>query len=370
MGTGTYSDPYVVTSWAEFESYNTADYAGDYVAFYRDIDFSLIYPNGCRDGLVIYPNIIGNDQHWLKLCVLGRNPTVTAIDFRGTVENLYIDGMYANAIESLIAPRGEITGLHLTAQIDNNGVTQIFGGVLVRPAFTSTISFVDSELDIRVRTRGNIHFQTRSTESVMKLKNTSVNIDFECSEENMPHYINNIEMDASMFTGVIKSSGDVTLQICQKSPYEYTQSLWDVKVEAPRVYCESVYGNDDCCYYNTDKTTFYGDTLDWIGLTTEQLADETELEDAGFPIGGDSPWKLSAGKIKNNAWTSYRNEKLGAFNNCTQFDTIYVPNDLKSIGRYAFNITQMSKIKLPDDCTYYSTSFKSGMEVEGGILIE
>lgn len=362
MANGAYNDPYIVSSWAEFLTYNTSEYIGEYVKFNVNIDFSLIYPNGSSGGLVIYPNIMGNDRHWSRLAIISRTASTIAVEFKGTVENLYIDALYAKVVGGLIMSTDDIVGLHMTAQIDNNGATYIFGSY----SLSDEINLIDSEIDIRVRTNGQIYFHNPSITA--KLKNTSVNLNWQCPMN--PVNITNVEMDASMFTGNITTGGTATIAICQKSPYENTQSLWDVKTSARQVFCQQVYGSSDQCYYNTDKTTFSGDTLDWIGLTTEQLADETELESAGFPIGGDSPWILELGKIENNSWTGYRNNKLGAFNVCVGLYNVQIPISLQSIGRHSFQINTIPSVTLPNDCTYYSTSFRPGMTIEGGILIE
>ena len=47
----------------------------------------------------------------------------------------------------------------------------------------------------------------------------------------------------------------------------------------------------------------------------------------------------------------------GAFNKCTHLVEVEIPASVTSIGRYSFRETQLKKVKISSNCTYYDTSF-------------
>lgn len=59
-----------------------------------------------------------------------------------------------------------------------------------------------------------------------------------------------------------------------------------------------------------------------------------------------------------------------SFLNCNNLKKVKIPNSMTSISKLAFENTILTKVKLPDNCTYYSTSFPSDCEVTGGQIIE
>lgn len=57
-------------------------------------------------------------------------------------------------------------------------------------------------------------------------------------------------------------------------------------------------------------------------------------------------------------------EKIGAFMNAHNLENVYIPRTCTQIGRWAFTYTNLKKVRIPEDCEYYDTSFPSGCEVE------
>lgn len=59
----------------------------------------------------------------------------------------------------------------------------------------------------------------------------------------------------------------------------------------------------------------------------------------------------------------------GAFSNSINLNSIKISKSLSYIGRYAFTNSSLTDVKLPEDCSYYSTSFPKDCKVTGGKLI-
>lgn len=53
----------------------------------------------------------------------------------------------------------------------------------------------------------------------------------------------------------------------------------------------------------------------------------------------------------------------GAFMYDTELEYISIPESVKSIGKYAFTYTALTKVRIARDCTYYPTSFPDGCEI-------
>lgn len=53
----------------------------------------------------------------------------------------------------------------------------------------------------------------------------------------------------------------------------------------------------------------------------------------------------------------------GAFNYCTSLAYVSIPSSVKSIGRYSFAHTALTKVRIAQDCVYYPTSFPAGCEI-------
>ena len=56
--------------------------------------------------------------------------------------------------------------------------------------------------------------------------------------------------------------------------------------------------------------------------------------------------------------------KIGAFMNARDLANVYIPRSCTSIGRWAFTNTALKKVRIPEECEYYETSFPPGCEVE------
>lgn len=385
MSTGTSSDPIIVESWAEFEEYNTVDNIGTYIQFKNNrqnnqkYDLSKSYPHGLTSGLTVYPNILGNNVHWARLCFLGENASMTAIKFMGTVDSLYIDGVYAKNIATFLHPSAKLTDVRVTAEIENGAYDlNVFGESNTQ----TTLDFEECEFDIHAKTKRSIYVNAASSLNTMYLTNTDIHVNFALSNDYHLAFAQfyAIDMTSSRIRGRVKVDGNdgrILLAMWQHYPYNNTQSLWDVKANASTVrFSETQTG--DTLYYNTDKTTFETTPTNWIGLTTAQLQSEVALEAAGFPIGGDSPWRLTAqGVLYNDELVEI--DLLGAFGgnviyavNAKESDkSVLPPASLQSVGEYSFaHLSGVNQIVLPSTCTYYATSFAGNTHITGGILIE
>lgn len=74
-------------------------------------------------------------------------------------------------------------------------------------------------------------------------------------------------------------------------------------------------------------------------------------------------------------WWSVENGKLtlpnlpapivrGAFANCVSLDTAHIPHSCESIGVTAFRNTALTSVTISEECSYSSTSFPEGCEIE------
>lgn len=61
-------------------------------------------------------------------------------------------------------------------------------------------------------------------------------------------------------------------------------------------------------------------------------------------------------------------EEMGAFKGCTSLSSVKFPSTLNSIGMYSFADTALTEVTLPENCTYYKTSFPEGCKIKGGKL--
>lgn len=60
---------------------------------------------------------------------------------------------------------------------------------------------------------------------------------------------------------------------------------------------------------------------------------------------------------------------LGAFNNNPNLTSVIFPPSIEAIGRLSFNNTGLTEVELPENCTYYASSFPPGCVIHGGQLI-
>ena len=370
MATGSLTDPFIVKDWATFLEYNTVEHEGDYVQFPAKAvcDLSIYYPNGLNEGLVIHPNILGNQAHWTRLCIFG-DSSLTALTFMGTVDNLYIDGLYVSNIDTFLHPHAKLTNVRLVTEIENNSYTlNMFG----KTNETTTLDFEECQFEIKAHTMRSIYFNGASNLNTIYLKNTDIDVEFDLTNQYHLAFVlmDNIDLTSSRFKGNIEvagTDGKVILAMWQHYPYENTQSIWDVKTTASQIVFRTTLARDTL-YYNSDKMTFTTPPTNWIALTSAQIASQSAMTAAGFPIGGDSPWNFEFGYLDNENWVTLT--PLGAFAGNVPMGKVIIPKSLESIGRYSFSTNQLKEVYLPTDCTYYSTSFKSTGIVHGGILIE
>lgn len=61
---------------------------------------------------------------------------------------------------------------------------------------------------------------------------------------------------------------------------------------------------------------------------------------------------------------------LGAGCHALNLRSIIIPNTTNSIGKNSFTFSRIRSVKLPTNCTYYSTSFPENCNVTGGIRLD
>lgn len=75
------------------------------------------------------------------------------------------------------------------------------------------------------------------------------------------------------------------------------------------------------------------------------------------------------GTLKTRGLPDTLIDTQGAFSGVETLTEVYIPETVRRIGRYSFYGTSLTEVELPDECTYYSTSFPPGCIVHGGQLI-
>ena len=54
---------------------------------------------------------------------------------------------------------------------------------------------------------------------------------------------------------------------------------------------------------------------------------------------------------------------IGAYSQCPNLVSVQIPRSVKKIGRYSFADTSLTQVTIARDCTYFSTSFPSGCQI-------
>lgn len=72
-------------------------------------------------------------------------------------------------------------------------------------------------------------------------------------------------------------------------------------------------------------------------------------------------WNVSGGKLTHTGLPAP--VIRGAFANCVSLDTAHIPHSCESIGVTAFRNTALTSVTISEECSYSSTSFPDGCEV-------
>lgn len=151
---------------------------------------------------------------------------------------------------------------------------------------------------------------------------------------------------------------------------------------------ETITGYDDT--YETDistsiisrETTYFVEETDSLGVVFENkgrgwhLDQNTELVHLKLPeayVMTDNPtsWKLDEnGTLVTPLLADAYMNRQGAFSGCDTLEEVVIPSTCTSIGMWSFYGTSLTEVELPENCTYYATSFPSGCRITGGILID
>ena len=364
MASGTYADPYIVKNWSDFEEYNTASYMGKYVKFggtnTKVINLAIPFPTGVS-GLTIYPNIIGNGVHWQRLYVYD---ATRGINFKGSVEKLYIDGVHMRNILSALELEDSATELYVTCQtVSSNDVC------MISRSYDGDLTLTDCQIEFKNQS-ANARLYGATNDHTLTLKNCEIYYNWDCSEATFE----NVVLSASQFSGYINADSIVFDEVKQSTTDTYPESLIDMSCAADSI---SYTGSSSAvCFYNSDKMTFDSTPASWVAVTTATIASETAMNNAGFATGGSSPWNFTFGYLSQDDWAV--RDRLGAVDGNTQLFAVndrrankncVIPSSVQSVGRNSFTRNSFRQAELPPACTYYSKSFNID-NIHGGILIE
>ena len=373
MASGTYQDPHIVSSWEQFiEDYNNNTYIGQYVKFTSNgtniYDLTKSYPSGINGGLVIYPHIIGSNFHLKGLYIYN---ALHAIDFKGTVENLYIDAVYVYDVHSVLEIGGSATKLNVTCQLFT--YNDIY---LINRDYNGDCTLTDCQMEFKVKAR-YIYPHGAVNSHKLTLNNCEIYFDWDCQAT----IFNIITMNASMITGFINADSYVQFFDVKDGTAIYPQSLIDVKFTTGYTYYGTLSGDtSSVVFYNSDKMPAFNASSTeqhWVGVTTATIASETAMNEAGFTTGDESPWNYDFGYLYQDDWETRTrlgavntNEQLGSVNSDTKKNIANIPSTAQSIGRNSFKLNHFTEVNMPSACTYYSTSYGNNSNIHGGTLID
>lgn len=108
----------------------------------------------------------------------------------------------------------------------------------------------------------------------------------------------------------------------------------------------------------------------WI-ILNDELTNTDFLSTPDKPFRGDSPYTFWRVDENVNDGMPYVGLMIGvpvlaqdgAFKDATNLVKVRIPQSCTSIGRCAFKNTQLTKVTIASDCTYYNTSFPDGCVV-------
>lgn len=125
--------------------------------------------------------------------------------------------------------------------------------------------------------------------------------------------------------------------------------------------------------YEINELSMSNDRGDLWGITSQGKLTLSQIHAEVLP-NTDTPmpteWRLN----ENNKLILpvYRElfNNLGAFSGASNLNMLIIPNSVEELGKKTCYETALSEITLPEDCTYYATSFPTDCVVTGGQIKE
>jgi hypothetical protein len=108
----------------------------------------------------------------------------------------------------------------------------------------------------------------------------------------------------------------------------------------------------------------------WI-IQNDELVNTDALGVPDKPFHGDSPytfWRIDPNANDGMPYVGLMIgvpvlPQAGAFKDAAELEKVTIPKSCVSIGKFAFNGTQLKKVTIPSDCEYSVTSFPADCEV-------
>lgn len=278
-GSGTQSDPYIVTTWAEFLSVCNIS-TSTYVEWNSaEVNFNEINPSGFTDSIEIKSNIRLYKVKWKNFVSRAK------IAFKITANATKID------LEEFEFTDAEL--FHPASSSAYDGAVFSSG----RVSYYGNYTIKNCEFRYRQDSSGKGGFiKYANSASIVSLAQNVVCVcagEYNFGDNTISYSECNIKLDiqAASLTGCLNGflcwySGKI--QTSAASWSNSTSNLlgnfvFDVECNVPISFGS---GHMYRCVYNSDKCTVTGSN--WIGATTAQLSDTEYLYNQGLPVARDS----------------------------------------------------------------------------------
>lgn len=267
-GTGTSSDPYVVTTWAELAS-KTSE-TGVYIKLGSNIDMNTEYPEGLTSGLTVNCAQIDGDGKTVKNLYLKSGSLITCSGRNSTWENTQLlnwaigDGNNAASITANSSTSGTYTFNQCKLSGRLNG-----GSGASYLAKSGRIKFYRCSLNMRMTANTSTIDMSGDWRNCCTMEYCNVNFSGE-TDKTLNIVLVNSYIKGSLASATLTATRYPDGQVSTYSVLDITAAAYTANSETNLVLA------------NSEKCSSIGQYL--TSVTTAQLTNATYLYSIGFPI--------------------------------------------------------------------------------------